>query len=264
MKARHFLLTAGLVLVLGCGGNGGNGQEDIIPDPQPEQDVTPDPVDDEQPVEIPEEEAPVEPAKACVLPCASEAECCITTASCGTYPDKWTCGGTCELGGCADNAECIDWATRRGFPSPETYACRGYAGATARCVSACSTEADCCPSGDCTTYPGRYVCDTGNCFLSGCIDDNECKTWAAGRSLHMASSYVCRQPLGGGIGVCAQGCTTADECCPPEAAPCTMLPSHFSCTDNICMLTCSTDDECRSFAAASSYPHAESYSCREM
>jgi hypothetical protein len=259
-RMTSFAWAAGLVLAWGCGTSGG-GNLDVVD--TPELEGTPDPTEEDLPVEPPEEEIPAEPLRACVIPCSVETECCLT-AACGTYPDLWTCSGVCELAGCSGNGECIDWATRRGFPSPETYTCRAYAGGVPRCVSSCSIAQDCCPSEDCSSYPTRRVCDGGGCFLGGCIDDTECRTWAAGNALFMADSYVCRQPLGSGLSVCAQSCVAADDCCPPEKAPCTTLPSHFACSGGICTLNCSTDEECRQFATAAGYPLADRYVCRDI
>jgi hypothetical protein len=268
MRKTLLMLLSVFLVSTGCG-NGNGGDEDTqvdIPAEQPPDttpDTTPDPSDD--PVPDPtDEETPVEPYKACAVTCTDSASCCITTAGCGTYPDKWTCSGSCVAAGCENDPECVTWATAKGYPSAENYSCRSPSGGgTPRCVAPCSSPVDCCAAGTCDTFPNRWVCESGACFLTGCLNNEECVTWATNRGLHAAASYVCTNVLGDGVDVCAQSCTTAEDCCSPDHAPCTTLPNHFGCQGGICMLACSTDTECQTYAAGLPDPRSAQYVCRE-
>jgi hypothetical protein len=265
MLKTSLMILAVFLVATGCG-NGGGGEEDTqvdIPAEQPPDVIQEDTVDDTVP-DPTEDETPAEPYKACAVTCTATTDCCLTTAGCGTYPDKWTCGDYCTAAGCESDPECVTWATARSLPGAENYSCRSPSGGgTPRCVPACSSPADCCASGTCDAYPNRWVCESGACFLSGCLNNEECVTWATNQALHAAASYVCINVLGDGVDVCAQGCTTAADCCAPEHAPCDTLPNHFGCNDGVCMLACSTDTECQTYAASSSDPRSARYVCRE-
>jgi len=262
---RGLIFSAVLFFLIGCGSGGDNGGDDTGIDTIEEH--PPDtPIDQEVdlPADTGEEEIPVTPLKQCVVPCTSETDCCFTS-SCGSYPDRWTCSGICELAGCLDDPECVSWATARGLPNPDGYNCRSDGDGIPRCVAGCVTEADCCPTGvDCSSYPNRYVCDAGNCFLGGCVDDGECRAFAARLSLYMPDQYVCRQFLVEGLDLCVLSCAVEADCCPPEHAPCDTLPRHYSCHEGLCNATCSTDVECRQYAASMGYPLADRYVCREL
>ncbi|MFH1436426.1 MAG: hypothetical protein ABIJ56_11970 [Pseudomonadota bacterium] len=267
------LIAAFLMLVAVACDNGGNGE-----DVDYGVDTTPDPVDDtvpDVPVDTPvdtvddptpdpaEEEIPSTPQYDCVMPCGAPADCCLAVATCGTYPDKWACDGTCSPAGCANDGECVTYATNRSLPDPELYKCRAHpgGGTTKQCRPGCTGEADCCPGADCSVYPKKYVCDTGNCFLAGCSESSECITWATSGMYHLAENYICSPSASEGASACVQSCSSDAECCGPTFEPCNAMPYHYACNEGTCKMTCSTNTECVDYYTASSIPHAESYVC---
>lgn len=202
--------------------------------------------------------------KMCVISCSSPTECC-TTASCGTYPDRWSCDeGYCMGGGCQTDSECVAWASGLGIPNASTYKCRGWTGGFSSCVTGCTSPTDCCNPEfmDCSTYPTRYLCDGGGCLMDMCRNDTECQSYAATASLHRPDLYRCRNMAGSEYYYCAQSCSSAADCC--AGGSCTAYPYHYTCTDSTCTVTCDSDTECRQYAIAYSLPHAERYICREF
>jgi hypothetical protein len=259
---RIILICMTVLVIAGgwaCGGGNGEGAEDAVVDQpvdNPQPDVSPDTVEDQ------EEVIPPTPVKACASTCSQPEDCCLFAATCGHYPDRWTCDGHCELAGCADDTECQNFATTRGYPNPELFKCRTRGGGVPRCVAGCTTEADCCPaSTDCSAYPNRYVCDGGNCFVDACNGDAECVTYATAQSLHRADSYVCRQSGGEGLNVCILSCAADADCCAPVEEPCAALPFHYACSDGLCYSTCSSDTECQDYATTLGLPTPANYRC---
>jgi hypothetical protein len=203
--------------------------------------------------------------RTCVLSCTAPGDCC-TSASCGVYPDKWSCDeGYCKGAGCDSDAECAAWAGGYGLPGAENYKCRGREGMFHNCVQGCVTPDDCCnPYIDCSSYPMRYVCDDGGCLTDGCTGDDECRSYAAEYGLFRPDLYVCRLSSGTDYHYCVQSCSTETDCCPPEHGACTSYPYHYNCSEGLCTATCSSDAECRQYASSSGLPNAERYICREF
>ena len=272
---RFFALIAAFLMfvAVACDDGGGNGEdvdygvdtpEDTVDDTTPDVPVdTPvDTVDDPTPDPV-EEEIPSTPQYDCLLPCAAPTDCCLSGPTCGTYPDKWTCDVTCAPAGCANDGECVTYATNRSLPNPDLFKCRvpPGGGTLKQCRSGCTTAAECCPGADCSVYPRKYVCDAGNCFLAGCSDSSECITWATDGMYHLAENYVCEASEGEGMNVCVQSCSSDADCCAPTFEPCTAMPYHYACNEGICKMTCSTSTECVDYYTASSIPHAGSYVC---
>lgn len=204
--------------------------------------------------------------KTCVISCTTPSDCC-TSSSCGSYPDRWTCeDGYCVGAGCAGDAECTAWASGLGIPDASQYKCRGWEGAYTTCVAGCTSPTDCCNPEymDCSSYPTRYLCESGGCLMDRCRGDEECRAYAAAYDLFGAAGYACRNTPGTEYYYCALSCTTEAECCPPEGGACTAYPYRYDCLDGFCAARCESDDECRSYAAANDLPHAERYVCREF
>lgn len=228
-------------------------------------DTTPDlPVD--TPTEVPAD-VPTDPGTAwrtCARSCTDSAGCCLSTGQpCGSYPNKWNCDAVCMTAGCDTDTECQTWATTIGLPGASGYKCAtahlywtaGY------CVPGCTTAADCCPSGeDCSAYPQRRLCTTdGACQVDGCLDDGECRTWAAGLSLEGADTYVCRTFEYSDTSTCARPCASVSDCCP--SGSCGTFPTHVDCIAGHCLTTCTDDGECRDWAVSRGFPGAVDYVC---
>jgi hypothetical protein len=233
----------------------------------PARDPSWDPFEDppaDVPRDIPVDETPEVSRRFCIQSCSRPEECCNTTSTCGAYPNRWSCdAGYCLGVGCGGDAECVAWASGYGLPGADGYKCRGFEETYHNCVPGCATPDDCCaPSLDCSRYPLRYLCDGGGCLLDMCLDDGECRSYAATYSLPRPELYVCRALGVTPYRVCVQSCAYEADCCPPGREPCDAYPYHYACTGGICTATCDGDGECQAYAASTGLPNPGSYACR--
>ena len=223
-----------------------------------------DPAADDPAADTGGDEGSAATGKMCVISCSLPSECC-TSASCGTYPDRWSCdAGYCMGGGCGSDPECVVWASGLGLPDASSYKCRGWAGGFSYCFAGCAGPTDCCNPEyiDCDTYPARYLCDEGGCLMDICRNDTECQSFAAAASMYRPDLYRCRSMAGSEYYYCAQSCSGAAECCADGS--CTAWPQHYTCTGGFCTATCDSDTECRQYAVVNNLPHAERCICREF